>query len=146
MFVTPQTFHISLCKSVGFFSLCISSQSVDYQRVWTSLWNWPVCGIGLSVDLASLWIWPVCGFGQSVGYIRLRNVGWLVLAMIQGQSTPCYGWANLSFNPLGLIILVCVNNRKLLGFTKEVPPIHLTTNYIWYPNRQTFWHQRGNYI
>ena len=79
------TFLISLCKSVGFFSLCISSQSVDYQGAFS------VCGIGLSVDLASLWIWPVCGFGQSVGYIRLRNVGWLVLAMIQGQSTPCYG-------------------------------------------------------
>ena len=70
---------------------------------------------------------PLCGLHQT-------NEFWLVgLSYDTGQSTPWFGWGYLSFNhhygwpilpinPLGLIILVCVNNRKLLGCTKEAPP------------------------
>ena len=61
-----------------------------------------VCG----VYQASLWIirgagsvhCMLEGWVREGGSLRIIRGGGSVQAMIQGQSTPCYGWANLSFN------------------------------------------------
>ena len=91
MFLDPQhgVFH-----AVGL--RCISSQSEDYQRGWIS----PLYVRGLGE-----------GRRKSEDYQR----GWISPSNDTWQVLSFCGWPIFPINPLGLIILVCLTDRKLLG-------------------------------
>ena len=86
---------ISVCVSLWAFSVCVYQASL-----WIIRGFGPVCGIGLSVELACLWIWLVCGFGQSVDLASLWI--WPVCGLHQTKECRVVGLSNDtgSINPL----------------------------------------------
>ena len=120
MFLGPQTFLISLCKSADFFSLCISSQSVDYQGGWISPSN--VRGLTeerrKSVDYQRGWISPSNVRELVVGKVAI--IAWdmpavVILWLTNFSNQP--PWFNYT----------CLCNKE--ETVRRPHPKHLTTNY-----------------